>query len=149
SKPTKPAVPVTDIARSDSISCRASPKPEVFPRLFTRAVKAAAILTGTAIAIAVRKPYQGGEFDARRQMAALLPPSQPGKGEMRRILLSTLKILVSAALLYFSLRKINLAELISRIDASSIGWIGVAIAVSFLQIFIGVLRWREISAECG
>src|SRR5260370_27419430 len=29
------------------------------------------------------------------------------------------------------------------------GWIGVAIAVTFLQIFVGVLRWREISAECG
>ena len=25
----------------------------------------------------------------------------------------------------------------------------LAIAVTFLQIFIGVLRWREISAECG
>ena len=68
---------------------------------------------------------------------------------MRRILLSTLKILVSAALLYFSLRKVDLADLVARIDVSSLGWIGVAIAVTFLQIFIGVLRWREISAECG
>lgn len=68
---------------------------------------------------------------------------------MRRILLSTLKILVSAALLYFSLRKVDLAALLARIDVSSLGWIGLAIAVSFLQIFIGVLRWREISAECG
>jgi uncharacterized membrane protein YbhN (UPF0104 family) len=68
---------------------------------------------------------------------------------MRRILLSTLKILVSAALLYFSLRKVDLAELVARIDVSSLRWIGVAIAVTFLQIFIGVLRWREISAECG
>jgi uncharacterized membrane protein YbhN (UPF0104 family) len=70
-------------------------------------------------------------------------------GEMRRILLTTLKILVSAALLYFSLRKINLAELASRINVWSLGWIGLAIAVTFLQIFLGVLRWREISAECG
>ena len=69
---------------------------------------------------------------------------------MRRILLSTLKILVSAALLYFSLRKVDLARArLARIDVSSLGWIGVAIAVTFLQIFIGVLRWREISAECG
>ena len=30
-------------------------------------------------------------------------------------------------------------------------WAGsaLAIAVTFLQIFVGVLRWREISAECG
>ena len=68
---------------------------------------------------------------------------------MRRILLSTLKILISAALLYFSLRKINLADLASRINVLSLGWIGLGIAVTFLQIFVGVLRWREISAECG
>ena len=68
---------------------------------------------------------------------------------MRRILLSTIKILISAALLYFSLRKVNLFELASRIDVESLGWIGLAIAVIFLQIFLGVLRWREISAECG
>src|ERR1700682_4580248 len=68
---------------------------------------------------------------------------------MRPILLATLKILVSAALLYFSLRKINLADLASRINVLSLGWIGLAIAVTFLQIFVGVLRWREISAECG
>ena len=68
---------------------------------------------------------------------------------MRRILLSTLKILVSAALLYFSLRKVDLAELVARIDVSSLGWIVLAVAVTFLQIFVGVLRWREISAECG
>src|SRR5580698_2732153 len=68
---------------------------------------------------------------------------------MRRILLSTAKILVSGALLYFSLRKVNLTDLASRLDlARSLGWIGLAIAVTFLQIFIGALRWREISTEC-
>src|SRR5580658_9434744 len=68
---------------------------------------------------------------------------------MRRILLSAIKILISAALLYFSLRKINFSDLASRIHVASLGWIGLAIAASFLQIFVGVLRWREISAECG
>jgi uncharacterized membrane protein YbhN (UPF0104 family) len=70
-------------------------------------------------------------------------------GEMRRILLSAIKILVSAALLYFALRKANFADLASRIDVTSLGWIALAIAVTFLQIFIGVLRWRIVSAECG
>jgi glycosyltransferase 2 family protein len=68
---------------------------------------------------------------------------------MRRILLSTIKILISAALLYFSLRKVNLLELASRLHMDSLAWIGLAIAVTFLQIFVSVLRWREISAECG
>jgi uncharacterized membrane protein YbhN (UPF0104 family) len=68
---------------------------------------------------------------------------------MRRILFSTTKILISAALLYLALHKVNLSELISRINIASLGWIGMAIAVALLQIFVGVSRWREISAECG
>jgi uncharacterized membrane protein YbhN (UPF0104 family) len=68
---------------------------------------------------------------------------------MRQILLSTTKILISVALLYFALRKVNLADLGARINIASLGWIGLAIAVTFLQIFVGVLRWRKISAECG
>jgi uncharacterized membrane protein YbhN (UPF0104 family) len=67
---------------------------------------------------------------------------------MRRILLSTIKILISVALLYFALRKADLSNLASRIDIASLGWIGLAIVVTFLQVFIGALRWREISADC-
>jgi glycosyltransferase 2 family protein len=68
---------------------------------------------------------------------------------MRQILLSALKILISAALLYLALRKADLTALASRIDIASLGWIALAIAVTFLQIFIGALRWRPISADCG
>jgi hypothetical protein len=68
---------------------------------------------------------------------------------MRQFLFSTLKILISAALLYFALRKADLSNLASRIDIASLGWIALAIAVTFLQIFVGVLRWREISEDCG
>ena len=63
---------------------------------------------------------------------------------MRRILLSTAKIVVSAALLYFALRKANFADLASRIDLASLGWIGLAIAATFLQIFVG-----EGGGDCG
>jgi len=68
---------------------------------------------------------------------------------MRRILFSTLKILISAGLLYLALRKVNLLDLASRINIASLGWIGAAIAVTFLQILMGVLRWCEIGAACG
>jgi hypothetical protein len=69
---------------------------------------------------------------------------------MRRILFSTIKIMISLALLYLALRKVDLTELASRVNnLASLGWIVVAIAVTFLQIFVGVLRWRRISAECG
>jgi uncharacterized membrane protein YbhN (UPF0104 family) len=68
---------------------------------------------------------------------------------MRRILLSAIKILVSAALLYLALRKANFADLASRIDLTSAAWLALAVAVTFLQIFVGVLRWRIVGAECG
>jgi uncharacterized membrane protein YbhN (UPF0104 family) len=68
---------------------------------------------------------------------------------MRRILLSAIKVLVSAALLFLALRKANFSDLASRIDVASLGWIGLAVAVTFLQIFVGVLRWRIVSAQCG
>lgn len=68
---------------------------------------------------------------------------------MRPILLTALKILISAALLYLALRKVDLSDLASRFDIASLGWIALAIAATFLQIFAGALRWREISAECG
>lgn len=68
---------------------------------------------------------------------------------MRQIVFSALKILISAALLYFALRKVDLADLVSRIDSKSLLWLGVAVAVTFLQVYVGALRWREISADCG
>jgi len=77
------------------------------------------------------------------------PETTSRAGEMRQILLSALKIAISAALLYFALRKVDLADLASRFGVASLVWIAVAIAVVFLQIFIGVLRWREVSAECA
>src|SRR5271156_7021410 len=68
---------------------------------------------------------------------------------MRRILSSAIKILVSAALLYLALRKVNFADLIARLDLTSAAWLALAVAITFLQIFIGVLRWRIVSVECG
>ena len=68
---------------------------------------------------------------------------------MRRILSAAIKILVSAALLYLALRKANFADLVARIDLLSAAWLTLALALTFLQIFIGVLRWRIVSRESG
>ncbi len=67
---------------------------------------------------------------------------------MRRILLSTIKILISVALLYLALSKVNLFELASRINVSSLGWLALAVAATLLQLLVGVLRWREVSDAC-
>jgi uncharacterized membrane protein YbhN (UPF0104 family) len=68
---------------------------------------------------------------------------------MRRILLSTAKIAISLALLYLALRKTNFSDLASRITLASLGWIGLAILVALLQVYVGAVRWRQVSAECG
>jgi uncharacterized membrane protein YbhN (UPF0104 family) len=68
---------------------------------------------------------------------------------MRRILFSTIKILISGALLYLALRKTNFSELVSRLDGTSVFWIGLAVVGALLQILVGAIRWREISAACG
>ncbi|AVT82888.1 lysylphosphatidylglycerol synthase transmembrane domain-containing protein [Rhodopseudomonas palustris] len=68
---------------------------------------------------------------------------------MRRILFSAAKILVSAALLYFALRKADFVALAARIDATSLGWLGAAVGVALFQIFLGALRWRTISDASG
>ena len=68
---------------------------------------------------------------------------------MRRILLSTAKILISAALLYLALRKVDISDLLSRLGFTSAVWIALAIAATLSQVFASALRWREISADCG
>ena len=68
---------------------------------------------------------------------------------MRQILLSTAKILVSSALLYLALRKVDLSELVSRLGFDGAGWIALAVAMTLLQVLTSALRWREISSDCG
>src|SRR5258708_13479253 len=119
--------------------------------LFTCRIAGVAIPSCAAIARLALKPYQGGEV--RRAASSLrcfnLFSNLASARAMRRILLSTTTILIPPALLYLALRKVNLSDLVSRINIASLGWIGMAIAMTLLQIFVGVLRWREISAECG
>ncbi|WP_315758399.1 MULTISPECIES: lysylphosphatidylglycerol synthase transmembrane domain-containing protein [unclassified Bradyrhizobium] len=68
---------------------------------------------------------------------------------MRAFLILLLRIVVSLALLYLALRGINFAAIRERLSQINIGWIGLAVAITLVQIFIGALRWREISALCG
>ena len=71
--------------------------------------------------------------------------SQPG---MRPFLLLSARILVSLALLYLALRGINFTAIQSRLSQINVGWIALAVLITVVQIFIGALRWREISELC-
>ena len=68
---------------------------------------------------------------------------------MRGFLLLAARILVSAALLYFAFRGINFAAIQSRLSQISVGWFLLAVLATIFQIFLGALRWREISAQCS
>lgn len=68
---------------------------------------------------------------------------------MRGFLLLAARILVSAGLLYFAFRGINFAAIQSRLSQISVGWLMLAALATAFQIFLGALRWREISAKCA
>ena len=68
---------------------------------------------------------------------------------MRGFLLLAARILVSAALLYIAFRGINFAAIQSRLSQISPGWFLLAVLATIFQIFLGALRWREISARCA
>ncbi len=67
---------------------------------------------------------------------------------MRGILIFTARVLVSLALLYLALRGINFGAIQSRLSQIDLVWIGFAVLVTIFQIFLGALRWREITALC-
>jgi glycosyltransferase 2 family protein len=98
--------------------------------------------------------------DARTLQAPQLPkatlaliagtdPPRSAPDRVRGALARLLKILVSVALMFFALRKIDFQTLVSRLDLGSLGWIALAVLTALLQVGLGGLRWREIAAECG
>ncbi|WP_316187570.1 MULTISPECIES: lysylphosphatidylglycerol synthase transmembrane domain-containing protein [unclassified Bradyrhizobium] len=68
---------------------------------------------------------------------------------MRAFLILVIRIVLSLALLYLALRDINFAAIRERLSQIQISWLALGLAVGLLQVFIGALRWREISTFCG
>jgi uncharacterized membrane protein YbhN (UPF0104 family) len=67
---------------------------------------------------------------------------------MRRFLVLSAKILVSATLLFFALRGVDIAAAASRLNRISPGWVILAVAFALVQVSFGAVRWREIAAHC-
>jgi uncharacterized membrane protein YbhN (UPF0104 family) len=68
---------------------------------------------------------------------------------MRQLLLLIAKIGASAALLYFSLRGIDFTQVIARISQINTGWLALSAAVSLFQLWLGAVRWRDVTTVCG
>src|ERR1700730_9181833 len=67
---------------------------------------------------------------------------------MRRLLILSARLVGRLPLLYLALRGINFTAIQSRLSQINLGWIGLAVLITVVQIFIGALRWREISGLC-
>jgi uncharacterized membrane protein YbhN (UPF0104 family) len=67
---------------------------------------------------------------------------------MRGFLIFMTRVVVSLGLLYLALRGINFAAIQSRLSQINVLWIALAVPVTIFQIFLGALRWREISDLC-
>ncbi len=68
---------------------------------------------------------------------------------MRQTLLLAAKILASVALLYFALRGIDFGQVKARLAHINAAWIVLAVAVGLLQLWLGAVRWRDVTRVCG
>lgn len=68
---------------------------------------------------------------------------------MRSTVFLLIRILMSAGLLYLSLRGIHFDALRARLDHFGFGWFALAILVTLFQIVLSALRWREVTKRCG
>lgn len=72
---------------------------------------------------------------------------------MRGFLVLAARILVSTALLYFALNGINFAEIQARLAQNSpswfLGWMALSVLTVLVQVFLGAMRWQELSVRCG
>ena len=66
---------------------------------------------------------------------------------MRRTFLFALKIAISAALLYWAFRSVDLAALRGHFARLDPFWVGLAIVALLAQIAVAGLRWARITSE--
>jgi uncharacterized membrane protein YbhN (UPF0104 family) len=68
---------------------------------------------------------------------------------MRRLASFLVKAAISALLLYFSLRRVNLEGVGERLGGLDFGWIAFILFALCVQTLLLALRWWEIVAICG
>ena len=68
---------------------------------------------------------------------------------MRKWALFALKFAVSAALLYFAIRRIQVDMIGERLKELNPAWLIAAVGTGLLQTGLGAVRWQRISGVCG
>jgi uncharacterized membrane protein YbhN (UPF0104 family) len=68
---------------------------------------------------------------------------------MRRLLTFSVKAAISALLLYFSLRQVNLGSVRERLGGFDLRWMSLVLFMLIVQMLFLTLRWRAIVVICG
>lgn len=68
---------------------------------------------------------------------------------MRKTLLLFAKIFASAGLLYLALRGIDFSQVKARLVNINFAWVVAAAAVALFQLWLGAVRWRDVTRVCG
>jgi len=68
---------------------------------------------------------------------------------MRPALFLVIRILMSAGLLYLSLRNIHFDALRARLNHFGFGWFALAILATLAQVVLSAFRWCEVAERCG
>ena len=68
---------------------------------------------------------------------------------MRKTLLLLAKIFASGGLLYLALRGIDFGQVKARLVNINFAWVVVAAAVALFQLWLGAVRWRDVTRVCG
>ena len=68
---------------------------------------------------------------------------------MRRLAPIAVKLVVSGALLYFVVSRVNFAMIGNRLDRIEPGWIAAAMAIALLHAGLVAIRWRWVALGCG
>jgi len=68
---------------------------------------------------------------------------------MQKTLLLAAKILASAGLLYLALRGIDFGQVKARLANINFAWMVAAAAVALFQLWLGAVRWRDVTRVCG
>jgi hypothetical protein len=68
---------------------------------------------------------------------------------MRKTLLLFAKLFASAGLLYLALRGIDFGQVKARLANINFAWVAAAAAVALFQLWLGAVRWRDVTRVCG
>lgn len=79
----------------------------------------------------------------------MTPPSEPPVHPIRRVLVPVAKVVVSAALLWLLLGRVDLVRLLAQARQASVPWLLAALALYFAMVLVSAWRWALLLTAQG